>query len=127
MERGREASPRRTGERHLRRKRSSADALGREAAVHRRGRPELLHLAPRCRADKEINADASQPLECVLVRSDKEAVVVNITDVEPVENRRRSTGQIPSIEPVTLLLACTKINSATSKSNDRDARIRDTI
>ena len=37
---------------------------------------------------KEINADASQPLEClecVLVRSDNEAVVVNITDVEPVE------------------------------------------
>ena len=33
----------------------------------------------------EINADANQPLECVLVRSDNEAVVVNITDVEPVE------------------------------------------
>ncbi len=26
------------------------------------------------------------PLECVLVRSDNEALVVNITDVEPVEN-----------------------------------------
>ena len=34
---------------------------------------------------QEINADPSQPLECVLVRSDNEAVVVNITDVEPVE------------------------------------------
>ena len=34
---------------------------------------------------QEINADSSQSLECVLVRSDNEAVVVNITDVEPVE------------------------------------------
>jgi len=34
---------------------------------------------------QEINADPSHPLECVLVRSDNEAVVVNITDVEPVE------------------------------------------
>ena len=34
---------------------------------------------------QEINADPSQTLECVLVRSDNEAVVVNITDVEPVE------------------------------------------
>ena len=34
---------------------------------------------------QEINADPSNPLECVLVRSDNEAVVVAITDVEPVE------------------------------------------
>jgi uncharacterized RmlC-like cupin family protein len=34
---------------------------------------------------QEINADPSQPLDCVLVRSDNEAVVVNITDVEPAE------------------------------------------
>ena len=34
---------------------------------------------------QEINADPSQTLECVLVRSDNEAVVVNITDVDPVE------------------------------------------
>jgi uncharacterized RmlC-like cupin family protein len=34
---------------------------------------------------QEINADPSQTLECVLVRSDNEAVVVNISDVEPVE------------------------------------------
>jgi uncharacterized RmlC-like cupin family protein len=34
---------------------------------------------------QEINADPDQPLNCVLVRSDNEAVVVNITDVEPVE------------------------------------------
>ena len=34
---------------------------------------------------QEINADPDNPLECVLVRSDNEAVVVNITDVDPVE------------------------------------------
>lgn len=34
---------------------------------------------------QEINADPDHPLECVLVRSDNEAVVVNITDIDPVE------------------------------------------
>jgi uncharacterized RmlC-like cupin family protein len=34
---------------------------------------------------QEINADPAQVLECVLVRSDNEAVVVNITDVDPIE------------------------------------------
>ena len=33
---------------------------------------------------QEINAAASEPLECVLVRSDQEPVVVNL-DIEPVE------------------------------------------
>jgi hypothetical protein len=34
---------------------------------------------------QEINADPSRTLECLLVRSDNEAVVVNINEVEPVE------------------------------------------
>ena len=34
---------------------------------------------------QEINANPSEPLQCVLVRSDNEAVVVNIPDVETVE------------------------------------------
>lgn len=34
---------------------------------------------------QEINADPAQPLQCVLVRSDNEAVVVNIPDIAPVE------------------------------------------
>ena len=33
---------------------------------------------------QEINASAQEPLECVIVRSDNEAVVVNL-DIEPVE------------------------------------------
>jgi len=34
---------------------------------------------------QEINADPAQPLQCVLVRSDNEAVVVNIDSIEPAE------------------------------------------
>ena len=34
---------------------------------------------------QEINADPAKPLECVLVRSDNEAVVVNIDTIDPVE------------------------------------------
>jgi len=34
---------------------------------------------------QEINASPDEPLECVLVRSDKEAVVVNIPDIAAVE------------------------------------------
>jgi uncharacterized RmlC-like cupin family protein len=34
---------------------------------------------------QEINADPEHNLECVLVRSDNEAVVVNITDIAPIE------------------------------------------
>ena len=40
---------------------------------------------PRYVPHKEINTGPSQTLECVLVRSDNEAVVVNITDIEPAE------------------------------------------
>jgi hypothetical protein len=39
-----------------------------------------LAVAPH----QEINASAGEPLECVVVRSDQEAVVVNL-DIEPVE------------------------------------------
>ena len=33
---------------------------------------------------QEINANSDQPLECVVIRSDNEAVVVNL-DIEPIE------------------------------------------
>ena len=53
---------------------------------------------------QEINANPDNPLECVLVRSDNEAVVVNITDVDPVEAARdgllgRPDPQASGIEP----------------------------
>lgn len=34
---------------------------------------------------QEINASADEKLECVLMRSDQEAVAINLPDVEPVE------------------------------------------
>ncbi len=34
---------------------------------------------------QEINADPATPLSCVLVRSDNEAVVVNLPDIAPIE------------------------------------------
>lgn len=34
---------------------------------------------------QEINASAEEKLECVLVRSDSEAIAVNLPNVEPVE------------------------------------------
>lgn len=45
---------------------------------------------------QEINASPDEPLHCVLVRSDNEAVVVNITDVDPVE--RPET--VPWVDPI---------------------------
>jgi uncharacterized RmlC-like cupin family protein len=44
---------------------------------------------------QEINASASEPLECVLVRSDNEAVVVNL-DIEPIEKPE----QILWVDPI---------------------------
>ena len=44
---------------------------------------------------QEINASPDEPLECVLVRSDNEAVVVNL-DIEPVEKPE----QVPWIDPI---------------------------
>jgi uncharacterized RmlC-like cupin family protein len=50
---------------------------------------------------QEINADPDHPLECVLVRSDNEAIVVNIDNVERARSggspwlpsRRRAAGR----------------------------------
>ena len=44
---------------------------------------------------QEINASRDEPLECVLVRSDNEAVVVNL-DIEPVEKPE----QVRWIDPI---------------------------
>ena len=44
---------------------------------------------------QEINASSDETLECVLVRSDNEAVVVNL-DIEPVEKPE----QVPWIDPI---------------------------
>ena len=44
---------------------------------------------------QEINASASETLECVLVRSDNEAVVINL-DIEPIEKPE----QVLWIDPI---------------------------
>jgi uncharacterized RmlC-like cupin family protein len=44
---------------------------------------------------QEINASADETLECVLVRSDNEAVVVNL-DIEPAEKPQ----SVPWIDPI---------------------------
>src|SRR5213080_2406175 len=44
---------------------------------------------------QEINASPDEPLECVLVRSDNEAVVVNL-DIEPIEKPEH----VPWIDPI---------------------------
>ncbi|HEY4405459.1 MAG TPA: cupin domain-containing protein [Xanthobacteraceae bacterium] len=44
---------------------------------------------------QEINASPSEPLECVLVRSDNEAVVINLA-IEPVEKPE----QVAWIDPI---------------------------
>lgn len=44
---------------------------------------------------QEINASSDETLECVLVRSDSEAVVVNL-DIEPVEKPQ----DVPWIDPI---------------------------
>src|SRR5687767_8697034 len=44
---------------------------------------------------QEINASADEPLECVVVRSDNEAVVVNLS-IEPVEKPEH----VPWVDPI---------------------------
>jgi uncharacterized RmlC-like cupin family protein len=44
---------------------------------------------------QEINASATEVLECVLCRSDGEAVAVNL-DIEPVERPEK----VPWIDPI---------------------------
>ena len=48
------------------------------------GPGDFIYIPPYV-PHQEINADPLHPLECVVVRSDNEAVVVNLPDVESVE------------------------------------------
>ena len=59
-------------------------------------RPGDFIYVPPYVPHQEINADPNQPLNCVLVRSDNEAVVVNITDVDPVE----PPENVPWVDPI---------------------------
>ncbi len=52
------------------------------------GPGDFIYVAPHV-PHQEINADPAAPLECVLVRSGQEAVVVNL-DIDAVEDTRIS-------------------------------------
>ena len=45
---------------------------------------DFIYVSP-CVPHQEINAHSDEPLECVLVRSDQEPVVINL-DIEPAED-----------------------------------------
>ena len=63
-----------------------------------RGRRRRLHLRPAvCAPSGDQCAQADTPLECVLVRSDNESVVVNL-NIDAAERVEESTGSIPSID-----------------------------
>jgi uncharacterized RmlC-like cupin family protein len=47
------------------------------------GPGDFIYIPPYA-PHQEINALAQQPLECVVIRSDQEAIVINL-DIEPVE------------------------------------------
>ncbi len=80
----RRASPRRARKRDLCGARAGADALGRAAEFTAEAGPGDFIFVPPYVPHQEMNASADEPLECVLVRSDNEAVVVNL-DIEGVE------------------------------------------
>ena len=54
-----------------------------EALPAEAGPGDFIYVPPYV-PHQEINASRDEPLECVLVRSDNEAVVVNL-DIEPAE------------------------------------------
>jgi uncharacterized RmlC-like cupin family protein len=72
------------GERHLRGEGQGAHALGEHLEFVAEADPGDFIYVPPYVPHQEINARDDQPLECVLVRSDQEPVVVNL-DIEPVE------------------------------------------
>jgi uncharacterized RmlC-like cupin family protein len=80
----RRAPPRRARERDLCGARAAAEA----------GPGDFIFVPPYV-PHQEINASPDEPLECVLVRSDNEAVVVNL-DIEGVE----TPEQVAWVDPI---------------------------
>jgi uncharacterized RmlC-like cupin family protein len=56
-----------------------------KTGVHHHGDLESVIFVPPYVPHQEINASTDEPLHCVLVRSDNEAVVVNLPDVAAAE------------------------------------------
>ena len=77
--------PRARRERHLCSERKGTHALGREPRVHGRGRAGDFIYVPPYVPHQEINASDTEPLSCVLCRSGREPVVVNLPDLPVAE------------------------------------------
>lgn len=58
------------------------------------GPGDFIHVPPFV-PHREISVDPEQPLDCVLVRSDNEAVVVDIDTIDPVEPPEEVYGVDP--------------------------------
>jgi uncharacterized RmlC-like cupin family protein len=58
------------------------------------GPGDFIYIPPYV-PHQEINASTAEPLECVVVRSDNEAVVVNL-DIQPAE----PPEEVPWIDPI---------------------------
>jgi uncharacterized RmlC-like cupin family protein len=58
------------------------------------GPGDFIYIPPYV-PHQEINALAKEPLECVVIRSDQEAIVINL-DIEPVEKPET----VPWIDPI---------------------------
>jgi uncharacterized RmlC-like cupin family protein len=80
----RRASPRPSRERDLRRQGPGAMRWGNNLEFTAEAGPGDFIYIPPYVPHQEINASADETLECVLCRSDGEAVAVNL-DIEPVE------------------------------------------
>ena len=74
----------RAGERDLRRRGRARMRWGERLEYVAEAGPGDFIFVPPYVPHQEINASTTETLECVLVRSDNEAVVVNL-DIEPVE------------------------------------------
>ena len=91
------ASSRPSRKHHLRRERQGADALGEHLQLAAEAARQF-HFHPPYVPHQEINASRDQVLECVLVRSNDQAVTIDL-DVEPVEKPET----VLSIDPVHLV------------------------
>jgi uncharacterized RmlC-like cupin family protein len=80
----RSAPPRPSGKHHLCGAGQGPHALGERLEFTAEANPGDFIFIPPYVPHQEINASPDQILECVLVRSDGEAIAINL-DIEPVE------------------------------------------
>src|SRR5215475_12919183 len=70
---------------------------------------------------QEINASDTEPLECVLVRSDNEAVAINI-DIEPAQARRASSAVSKTVSSTNAVATIRRSIGSFGRFSKSDAR-----